>query len=117
MLTEKTFNIRTVPVSYVEGPPSGAALVLLHGVTGRWQAFLPVLAAFLVRHHTYALDLGGHGLSGRVPGVCFISNDAENVIAFLLAKRRNWLCLWGTHWPQLCRFWLLLRHLSGYCSA
>jgi pimeloyl-ACP methyl ester carboxylesterase len=45
--------------------------------------FLPVVPALLVRYHTYALDLCGHGLSSRAPGAYFISKDAEAVIAFL----------------------------------
>jgi pimeloyl-ACP methyl ester carboxylesterase len=86
MLTEKAFDTGTVSINYVEGPPSGTPLVMLHGLMGRWQTFLPLLPAFLVRYHTYALDLRGRGLSGRVPGSYFISNDAEDVIAFLRNK-------------------------------
>lgn len=83
MLTEPAFGTGTVSINDVEGPPCGAPLVMLHGVTSRWQTFLPVVLALLVRYHTYALDLCGHGLSSRAPGAFFISKDAEAVIAFL----------------------------------
>lgn len=83
MLTEKTFDTGTVSINYAEGPPSGIPLVMLHGVTTWWQTFLPNLPEFLIRYHTYALDLRGHGQSDRAPGAYFISNDAEDVIAFL----------------------------------
>ena len=83
MLTEKQIDTGTVTINYVEGPPSGAPLVLLHGVTMWWQTFLPVLPNFLIRHHTYALDLRGHGGSGHTPGAYFVSNDVADVAAFL----------------------------------
>jgi len=83
MLREKTFDTGTVTIHYMEGPPSGKPLVLLHGVTTWWQTFLPVLPNFMIRHHTYALDLRGHGGSGRTPGAYTISNDVADVVAFL----------------------------------
>jgi pimeloyl-ACP methyl ester carboxylesterase len=83
MLTEKTFDTGTVAIHYVEGPPSGKPLVLLHGVTTWWQTFLPVLPNFVIRYHIYALDLRGHGRSGRTPGAYSISNDVADVTAFL----------------------------------
>lgn len=83
MLSEKNFDAGTVTIHYVEGPPSGKPLVLLHGVTTWWQTFLPVLPNFMIRHHTYALDLRGHGGSGRTPGAYAISNDVADVVAFL----------------------------------
>lgn len=83
MLREKNFDTGTVAIHYVEGPPSGKPLVLLHGVTTWWQTFLPVLPNFVIRYHTYALDLRGHGGSGRTPGAYSISNDVADVVAFL----------------------------------
>ena len=49
----------------LEGPASGPALVLLHGALSNgygWSSVIPQLAE---RWHVYALDLRGHGLSGR----------------------------------------------------
>ena len=86
MLTEKTFDTGTVSINYAEGPSSGKPLVMLHGVTTWWQTFLPVMPGFLIRYHTYALDLRGHGRSGRTPGSYFISNDVADIIAFLRAR-------------------------------
>jgi pimeloyl-ACP methyl ester carboxylesterase len=56
---------------------------LLHGVTTWWQTFLPGLPNFVIRYHTYALDLRGHGESGRTPGNYSLSNDVADVVAFL----------------------------------
>jgi pimeloyl-ACP methyl ester carboxylesterase len=68
MLTESSFNTGTIKINYAEGPHSGPPLVLLHGLPGRWQEFLPILPNLSLLWHTYALDFRGQGKSGRVPG-------------------------------------------------
>jgi pimeloyl-ACP methyl ester carboxylesterase len=83
MLTEKTFETGTVSIHYAEGPVSGRPLVMLHGGTLRWQDFLPVLPLLSFRYHTYALDLCGHGRSGRMPGAYRIDQFADDVEQFL----------------------------------
>ena len=65
MLTERTFDAGDVSLNYAEGPPAGPPLVLLHGSSLRWQHFLPVIPLLGWRWHLYALDLRGHGRSGR----------------------------------------------------
>jgi pimeloyl-ACP methyl ester carboxylesterase len=86
MLSEKTFDTGAVTLNYAEGPSNGRPLVLLHGVTTWWQTFLPVLPGLLVRYHTYALDLRGHGRSSWTPGAYTISHDVADVSAFLRAQ-------------------------------
>jgi pimeloyl-ACP methyl ester carboxylesterase len=83
MLREQTFDAGAVTLNYVEGPAGGAPLVLLHGVTGRWQAWLPVMADFAMRWHVYAVDLRGHGRSGHVPDAYKVTDYAGDVIALL----------------------------------
>jgi pimeloyl-ACP methyl ester carboxylesterase len=56
---------------------------MLHGVTIWWQTFLPILPTFLLRYHTHALDLRGHGKSDRAPGSYAVHHDAEDVIALI----------------------------------
>jgi len=68
MFKERTFDTGEVILNYAEGPASGPPLVLLHGFTGRWQGFLPLLPALSLRWHVYAPDYRGHGKSGRVAG-------------------------------------------------
>ena len=58
-------------------------MVLLHGVQGRWQTYLPVMPALTLRWHVFALDLRGHARSGRVPGRYRIVDYADDVAAFL----------------------------------
>jgi len=68
MFREFLFNTGTTKINCAEGPQSGAPLVLLHGLPGRWQEFLPILPTLCLQWHTYALDFRGQGKSGRVPG-------------------------------------------------
>lgn len=68
MLKEKTFDTGVVKINYAEGPPSGPSLLLLHGFTGRWQGFLPLLPVLSLKWHIYAPDHRGHGKSGHVAG-------------------------------------------------
>ena len=83
MLTEKTFDAAAVSINYVEGPKSGPPLVLLHGVTSRWQRFLTLLPVLAQRWHVVAADLRGHGRSGRVPGRYGVMEYAQDVIGLI----------------------------------
>src|SRR3954463_6549877 len=68
MLTQKSFQIGTIALNYVEGPPAGPPLLLLHGITQRWQEFIQMIPALTMNYHVYALDFRGHGMSGRQKG-------------------------------------------------
>jgi len=83
VLKEQTFNTGVTAINYAEGPPSGSPLVLLHGGGDRWQSFLPILPALAMRWHVFALDLRGHGKSGRVPHQYRPEDYARDVTAFL----------------------------------
>ena len=85
MLTPHTFNTGQLTLSYVEGPDNGPPLLLLHGASGRWQAYEPVLLAFADHWHVYACDLRGHGESGRAPtpGAYLIRDFMRDIEAFV----------------------------------
>ena len=83
MLTEKRFSGHSLSINYVEGPASGRPVVLLHGVTNRWQTWLPVLPLLGWRYHCYALDQRGHGRSGHATDGYQSEQFAQDVIAFL----------------------------------
>jgi pimeloyl-ACP methyl ester carboxylesterase len=83
-MIEHTFDAGAVALNYVaEGREDGPPLVFLHGVTVRWQTWLPVLTAFAPEWRLYALDFRGHGRSGRVPGAYRVVDYAADVVAFL----------------------------------
>jgi len=82
-LKEQTFDSGLVTINFVEGPPFGPPLVLLHGGGDRWQCFLPIIPSLVMRWHVYALDLRGHGKSGRVPGQYRPEQYVPDIMAFL----------------------------------
>jgi pimeloyl-ACP methyl ester carboxylesterase len=83
MLVERTFETGTVSINYAEEPGTGPVLLLLHGVTSRWQNFLNVMPVFTQRWHVVAADLRGHGRSGRVAGGYGLMGYATDVIALI----------------------------------
>jgi pimeloyl-ACP methyl ester carboxylesterase len=83
MLTEKTFAAKGMSINYAEGPPAGPPLVMLHGVTNRWQTWLPVLPLLGWQFHCCALDQRGHGRSGRAADGYQSDRFAQDVIQFL----------------------------------
>ncbi|MFI8455146.1 alpha/beta fold hydrolase [Kitasatospora sp. NPDC085464] len=83
MTDERTVDLPGVTLAYREsGPADGPPLVLLHALGERasdWDVVLPALAP---GHHVHALDLRGHGDSGR-PGAYGLPEMRDDVLAFL----------------------------------
>jgi pimeloyl-ACP methyl ester carboxylesterase len=95
LLKELSYQTGVVAINYAEGPSNGPPLVLLHGLTGRWQAFLSVIPALSVRWHIYALDFRGHGKSGRVPRQYQLQDYVEDVKAFVQRQLTEPAVLFG----------------------
>jgi len=129
-LIERTFDTGQVRLNCAEGPASGPALVLLHGLGRRWQVFLPLIPALSLRWHIFAPDLRGHGKSSRVARGYHGPQYAED-IAHLLRERMStpavlfghslggMLAMWvASHHPELVRALILgdnmiaVRHLQ-----
>jgi pimeloyl-ACP methyl ester carboxylesterase len=85
VLKEQIFDTGVVQINYAEGPPAGPPLTLLHGYTGRWQGFLPLLPVLCLNWHVYAPDYRGHGKSGRVPGRYGAEDYMGDIEAFVQA--------------------------------
>ncbi len=95
MLVEKVFDTAVVKINYAEGPPAGPSLLLLHGFTGRWQGFLPLIPLLSLRWHVYAPDYRGHGKSGRVPGRYGAEDFLSDVVAFVRGVVKEPAVLFG----------------------
>ena len=54
-------------INYAEGPDNGPTLLLIHGISGRWQDWNRVFDGFAREWHVFAIDLRGHGKSSWVP--------------------------------------------------
>lgn len=80
---EKSFATGELTLNYAEGTTSGPPLVLLHGLTGRWQAWQTMMPSLTLHWHVYAFDLRGHGKSGRMADQYQVADYAGDVVAFL----------------------------------
>lgn len=86
MQKEQRFDTGSVEINYVEGPPSGPPLILLHGLATRWQIFRSLIRSLQDSWHIYALDFRGHGKSGHSPGDYGQEAFVEDTVAFIRAK-------------------------------
>jgi pimeloyl-ACP methyl ester carboxylesterase len=68
--------------SQTTGPP----LLLLHGVTRRWQDWVGVLPALTPFWRCYAFDARGHGKSTRTPGAYRIADYVPDLVEFVSEK-------------------------------
>jgi pimeloyl-ACP methyl ester carboxylesterase len=64
-MNEGYFNTGSVELHFVEGPPAGPPLLLLHPLFSMWRDFSVLTPGLEKIAHVLALDLRGHGLSGR----------------------------------------------------
>lgn len=83
MLKEQSFNTGAISINYVEGPPSGSPLILLSGISGWWQTWLPIMPVLSMRWHIFALDFRGHGKSDRVTRGYQWETYADDTMSFL----------------------------------
>jgi pimeloyl-ACP methyl ester carboxylesterase len=114
MFTERMIDT-PLPLNCATGPESGPPLLLLHGVTRRWQDFVTLLPALGSRWHVHALDLRGHGRSTRKASAYRIIDYVDDVGAFLAKRSDGPIVIHGhslgalvaaaaaTRWPTLVR--------------
>ena len=62
-LTESRLELDGRHINYAIGPDNGEPLLLIHGISGRWQDWNSVSNAFAHDWQVYAVDLRGHGKS------------------------------------------------------
>ncbi len=74
---------------------SEPTLLMLHGVTRRWQTFLPVTAGLGQRFRLMMVDLRGHGLSDRVASGYRVTNYVTDICELIHAHVPGPLMLYG----------------------
>lgn len=79
MLVEKRYGKGEIDLNYSEGPDAGPSVLFLHGLTDRWQFFLPVMPAMTQRWHVYALDFRGHGASKHTPPYRYLDHINDTI--------------------------------------
>lgn len=60
----------------------GPILVMFHGVTQRWQTFLPLIPVLALRHRLMLVDARGHGNSDRGDSY-FVRDYINDAVAFI----------------------------------
>lgn len=81
---ELVFDRRGSGRAHAEG---GSALVLLHGIGSRWQAFGPVIGALAELFDVWALDMPGFGASPPAdPPIASIADLADRVGAWMRSQ-------------------------------
>lgn len=83
MLVEKSFDTGEVVLNYAEGPDNGPPILFIHGITGNWRGFLPILPSITMRWHVYAVDLRGHGKSEHKTGHYTLQDYSGDLRAFI----------------------------------
>lgn len=95
MLNEQLFHHRGLNLNFATGPRNGPALVLFHGVTRRWQSFVPLIPALSARWHIHALDHRGHGLSSRANVEYLVRDYVRDAVAFVQEQVQGPAVLYG----------------------
>jgi pimeloyl-ACP methyl ester carboxylesterase len=83
MLHEQIFEVGRTAWNIAVGPDHGPPLLFFHGVTRRWQSFLPLLPSLMLRHQVFVVDFPGHGCSDRLHNDYRVVDYVEAVEALL----------------------------------
>lgn len=82
-MNEQILSLGQQTLAYAAGAPSGPPLLLLHGVTRKWQDFTPILPWLTPRWQVAAMTFRGHGASARTPGRYLLNDYVEDAEAML----------------------------------
>jgi pimeloyl-ACP methyl ester carboxylesterase len=93
MFQETTFDADGVRLNVAAGPDGGPPLVLLHGVTRRWQDFASLAPLLTARWSVLGVDLRGHGRSGRAEHYRVV--DYVDDVVRLVAAQRGRVVVFG----------------------
>ena len=88
MIREQLYSCGGVVVNVAQASMDGPPMLLLHGVTRRWQDWLMTIPLLAPRWTIFALDFRGHGRSKFTSGYRVVDYATE-VIAFLREHSRQ----------------------------
>ena len=95
MLNEQLFHLNGLDLNFATGPRNGPAIVFFHGVTRRWQSFVPLIPALSTRWHIHALDHRGHGQSSRAKFGYLVRDYVHDAVAFVQQQVQGPVVLYG----------------------
>lgn len=80
---------------YLEGPSNGSPLLLIHGVTSRWQPFQPIMPTLALQYQVFAVDLRGHGRSSHTAGAYCLDDYTGDLYQFIEHRVRQPAVIYG----------------------
>jgi pimeloyl-ACP methyl ester carboxylesterase len=80
MLVEKRLLTVGAELNYAESSGNGPPLLFTHGLSDRWQYFLPIIPFISERWHVYSLDFRGHGKSSRSPPYRYLDHVSDTIV-------------------------------------
>lgn len=98
----------------------GEAVVFLHGISGHFECFVPVVKAHAERYEVHALDMLGHGYTDTIAEPLTVDRLAQHVVDYLdvagLDKVHlvglslgGWTAAWiAAHFPERIRSTVLI---------
>jgi len=95
MMKERKLKIGSAEINFAEGPQSGPPILLIHGLPGRWQEFMPILPALIPHWHVHALDMRGQGKSGNTPLQYQSKFYVADIIGFIQHQFKEPVILYG----------------------
>jgi esterase len=94
----------------VEGPPDGAPVVFLHGVSGSTRTYAWLTGAITEGRRIVRLDLRGHGRSEHAPGTYDVDRYGEDVVDVLRERVGRPAVLVGHSLGGVVAWWVAQRH-------
>lgn len=95
-MIENHFTANDYRLNFASTPGEGKLpLLMLHGVTRRWQTFLPLIPHLSLRWQVHALDFRGHGHSDRRPGEYRVADYVADAVAWIDAHTDTRVIIYG----------------------
>ena len=101
----------------VEGPPDGAPVVFLHGVSGSLRTYAWLTGAITEGRRIVRLDLRGHGRSAHAPGTYTVDRYGEDVVGALRETVGRPAVLVGHSLGGVVAWWVAQRHPELVAAA
>ena len=110
MLAEQLFDTGELKLNYIRGSEGSQPMLLLHGITARWQDFLPIIPPLVLRHTVFALDFRGHGKSDRATDGYNLTKYAKDIVAFSQNQLQQPAVYFGHSIGAAVAIWIAARH-------
>ncbi|STX29978.1 hydrolase [Legionella beliardensis] len=83
-MKENRFHCESAELNFIEGPPNGLPILLLHGATKNWQSFSPLINDLMAYLHVLAIDFRGHGKSKHMAGAYKLQDYLMDTQCFIM---------------------------------